>query len=82
MIGPVGTPGAGAVRPVHLKPSGVELPVPARRQAAGEVATDAGVPPIDAARVDELRAAIAQGRFTVDAEAIAAKMIEGDLSDR
>jgi negative regulator of flagellin synthesis FlgM len=35
----------------------------------------AAAPPVDSAKVSALRAAIASGAYTVDADAIAAKMI-------
>lgn len=36
--------------------------------------------PVDTAKVDRIRAAIADGSYAVDPQAIAAKMIEQDLS--
>lgn len=36
-------------------------------------------PPIDAAKVAAVRALIAEGRYTIDPQAIAAKMVELDL---
>ena len=78
MIGPVGPSGIGTTHPVRLKPSGVQVPQEPR--AKNELA--AGTPPVDGGRVAELRVAIAEGRYTVDPQAIAARMIETDLSDR
>ena len=78
MIGPVTTTG---VHPVRLRPSGVEVPAPPRRSSGG-IGVAADAPPIDASRVATLRAAIADGSYVVDPHAIAARMIEGDLSDR
>lgn len=47
--------------------------------ALATAARDASAAPIDKARVAELRAAIANGSYTVDPEKIAAKMIDLDL---
>lgn len=42
-------------------------------------AHDAGSAPVDGARVERIRQAIADGSYTVDHEKIAAKMLELDL---
>ena len=42
----------------------------------------AGGPPVDSARVASIRAAIAEGRYAVDADAIAARMMALDLPQR
>lgn len=56
----------------------VETPVPA--SPAAQVAA-AGAP-VDYARVQEIRAAIANGAYALEVKAIAAKMIELDLPPR
>ncbi len=42
----------------------------------------AGGPPVDSARVAAIRAAIAEGRYPVDAEKIAERMVALDLPQR
>ena len=78
MIGPVGPSMIGTPHSVRLKPSGVQVPQEPR--AKSELA--AGAPPIDGGRVAELRVAIAEGRYAVDPQLIAERMIDSDLSDR
>lgn len=38
-------------------------------------------PPIDSAKVDAIRAAIADGTYRIDPDAIAARMIDADLGE-
>ena len=85
MIGPVGTPGAqgvGASQTIKLRPSGIEVGTrPASRPSlAAELAAQG--PPVDAARVAELRAAIAEGRYDVDSRRIAEAMIASEVTTR
>ena len=40
-----------------------------------------GEAPVDQTRIEEIRAAIAEGRYPVDAEAVAAKMVEFELGE-
>jgi len=75
--------------PRELRPSGVtvgepmaktravERDAPAAPNPAGDLA--AAGPPIDTGRVAAIRAAIADGSYTVDPDAIAARMIDLDL---
>lgn len=75
--------------PRELRPSGVVVGEPmARAKAvgrndpaapnpAGDLA--AAGPPVDAGRVAAIRAAIADGSYTVDPDAIAGRMIDLDL---
>lgn len=49
---------------------------------ATTVKTLAGAPPVDAARVASLRAAITAGRYSIDPQAIAAKMLFLDRGSR
>jgi negative regulator of flagellin synthesis FlgM len=42
----------------------------------------AGGPPVDSAKVADIRAAIAEGRYAVDPDAIAARMMALDLPQR
>ena len=63
---------AGQARP-HGRPGGVESSV------AGLVAAG---PPVDSEKVAMIRAAIAEGRYPVDAERIAERMIALDLDRR
>jgi negative regulator of flagellin synthesis FlgM len=48
----------------------------ARGQAGGLVAELASAPPVNRARVDELRAAISAGSYRIDPQAIAAAMLK------
>jgi negative regulator of flagellin synthesis FlgM len=60
----------------RLKPRAADLPA---RVGAGAVVRDlAASPPVDAGRVAALRAAIADGSFRIDADAIAGAMLKLD----
>lgn len=84
-IGPTGTGrietnrtgGAGRAAAAPLRTAG-EAPAPAN-PVADLVATGA---PVDMAKVESVRAAIAEGRYTVDPKAIADKMLALDLPAR
>ena len=81
MIGPVGTGGVAGGKPVPMVTSGVEVPplltTPDTKAAVSR--TDAGKPPVDAARVAELRAKIADGSYRIDSAKIAERMVASDL---
>lgn len=51
----------------------------AELSALAIAAHDAGTAPVDTARIEKLRAAIADGSYQIDPEKIAAKMITLDL---
>jgi len=80
MIGPVG-PGAVAGRSVKLLPSGVETPAPLRTNNARALLDEAKTPPVDNARVEALRTAIASGTYRVDSDRLAQAMIDQDLPE-
>jgi negative regulator of flagellin synthesis FlgM len=60
---PATQPAAGAAAEVHLSELAAQL------QSSGDT------PPFDASRVAEIKQAIAEGRFTINAEAIADRLI-------
>jgi negative regulator of flagellin synthesis FlgM len=70
-------PRAQAGQPAAATPadSSVTLTDAARRLAALERAV-ANVPEVDTARVEELRSAIESGRYSVDAERIATRLLD------
>jgi negative regulator of flagellin synthesis FlgM len=68
-------PGAGQGVVATPSDSSVTLTDAARRLAALERVI-AGVPEVDLARVEELRSAIESGRYTVDAERIASRLLD------
>lgn len=71
--GPVSAPVAAGRQPVRGGAAGVPLDAtPAKRLALLG-------PPIDVTRVNEIRAAIASGEYTVDADRLAAAMLALDL---
>lgn len=77
LLDPVAAKAAGAAK--AAKP---EAAAQAPRAELSELATaarDAASAPVDAARVAELRAAIANGSYKVDPEQIASKMVALDL---
>jgi negative regulator of flagellin synthesis FlgM len=61
-------PGTGSGPRVEVSPLGAQL--------AGIEATLADVPVVDAQRVDEIKQAISDGRFKVNADVIADKLLE------
>jgi len=74
---PAAAKAAGAAKTAKAETA----PTPARAELS-ELATaarDAASAPVDAARVAELRAAIANGSYKVDPEQIARKMVDLDL---
>ena len=87
MVNPVGRSGIVPLDPMRTSP---KAPV------TGEAKRDARVdgsatpasrfarlgPPIDVNRVSEIRAAIANGSYTVDADRLAAAMLALDLPER
>lgn len=89
MIDGVGKSGAGRIDPARgAEKNAPAAPVgasPARGKGPVESAVfelvGAGAP-VDAAKVAELRAAIADGRYPVDADKIAERMIALDLPER
>lgn len=86
MIGGIGSTGTGRVDGV--RPQAVQGPAKAR--AVEDAGSEAAVsnpaselassgPPVDADKVARIRAAIASGAYTIDVQAIAARMVELDL---
>lgn len=75
--GPARPPIAGAGQPA--RPGNAQAATPAPRANIGSaghvVRTMAATPPVDTARVEALRSAIAAGTYEPDPEAIAARMI-------
>lgn len=80
----------GIARAIELRGESVGKSEPAARidqagpRATGSVTTPAAElvaqgAPIDSAKVDSIRTAIANGTYKIDAKAIAARMIETDL---
>jgi negative regulator of flagellin synthesis FlgM len=67
--------GAAAARPASEAPAG------GRGQGVGGIVAElvSMGPPVDAEKVASLRQAIAEGRYTIDPEAIAERMIGSDL---
>ena len=86
MIGPIGSAVTSALHKAKLMPSGVEVPGGPRTSQGPSLAADVAADvagdtaPVDTARVATLRAAIAEGRYAVDPQAIADRMIERDLN--
>ncbi|WP_374594890.1 flagellar biosynthesis anti-sigma factor FlgM [Sphingosinicella sp.] len=77
LLDPAAAKAAGAKKTAAAETA----PTPARAELS-ELATaarDAAAAPVDAARVAELRAAIANGSYKVDPEQIARKMVDLDL---
>lgn len=77
---PIDTPGlrletAGADRPPRGKAANLPALVTEGRDAASRMAAE---PPVDRARVSELREAIASGRYRVDPERIADAMLRSE----
>lgn len=62
--GSVSKPASSAATEVHLSELAAHL------QSSGDA------PPFDATRVSEIKQAIAEGRFTINAEAVADRLIE------
>ncbi len=61
-------------------PAGVRKPVTEGATTKGPAARLAAEgPPIDSAKVDAIRAAIADGTYKIDPQAIADRMIDADL---
>jgi negative regulator of flagellin synthesis FlgM len=86
-IGSTGPSGLGATTVQrNAQPARVEnvQGEPGAEQATLNPAAElaAAGPPVDAEKVAAIRAAIAEGRYPIDPQAIAAKMIELDLPPR
>lgn len=89
MINGIGPTGAGRIE--APRPDAAQRGAPAAKVAPvkGDAAESAALnpaadlassgPPIDAGKVAAIRAAIAEGRYPIDPQAIADKMIELDL---
>ena len=69
----VGEPAARDAAGVGAKPRGVDAG--SRAVLSGIVSDLARSPPIDSGKVERLKAAIANGTYTIDPDAIAARMI-------
>ena len=85
-IGPTGTGRIDTVRTDSVQrgtPAAKVAPVKsdAAEQATHNPAADlaSSGPPIDSAKIAAIRAAIAEGRYPIDPQAIAEKMVELDL---
>jgi flagellar biosynthesis anti-sigma factor FlgM len=85
MISPISNHAPGAVDPQRVsspgtagKSAGTKAPVDAARTTPGARLAALG-PPIDLTRVAEIKAAIAKGSYTVDADRLAAAMLALDL---
>lgn len=78
---PASATGQGDARPQPSAPGGVQITESARQLAALE-ATLSRLSQVDEARVARIRKAIEDGRYTVDAEATATKLLvfEHDLA--
>jgi negative regulator of flagellin synthesis FlgM len=63
-----------------LKPDGSRAPSGAVQSAVLELVS--GGPPVDSARVEAVRAAIREGRYPVDPDRIAQRMLDLDLPRR
>jgi negative regulator of flagellin synthesis FlgM len=72
-IGPSGTPSAKTA--VKAEKPAEDAPVAAVRLSAASAALTAQDPAVDMARVQEIRRAIAEGRFEINAAAIADRLI-------
>jgi negative regulator of flagellin synthesis FlgM len=71
-------PAASAAGPVAAKAPAASRTSAAAAQLSGVARSLAAKAPVDAARVAELRAAMVAGKYRVDPEAIAARMIAFD----
>jgi negative regulator of flagellin synthesis FlgM len=88
MISPITNTGTAAVDAQRVSHSGAAQRV--ARESQNRIATASTPaarlaslgPPIDINRVTEIRAAIAEGRYTVDADRLAAAMLALDLPGR
>jgi negative regulator of flagellin synthesis FlgM len=85
MISPISNHATGAVDPQRVNPpgtaaksAGTKAPVDAAPPTPGARLAALG-PPIDMTRVAEIKAAIAEGSYTVDADRLAAAMLALDL---
>lgn len=85
MINGIGPTGTGRIDTART--SGAPKPGAAPVRTAGETPDvsnpvadlAASGPPVDSARIEAIRTAIAEGRYTIDPKAIADKMIALDL---
>ena len=89
MIDGVGKNSAGPIDLGRAERGNAAAPVagPAARSGEGRIESAvldlvAGGPPVDTARVATIRSAIAEGRYPVDADRIAERMIALDLPRR
>jgi negative regulator of flagellin synthesis FlgM len=88
MVSPISNSGPGAVDTQKLvKASPAPATTSGKASVEGAASTPAARlaslgPPIDVTRVGEIKAAIAQGSYTVDADRLAAAMLALDLPRR
>jgi negative regulator of flagellin synthesis FlgM len=84
MVDPVGNSGVGRLDPARVSPRAKigdgDRKVPPSDGSTTPAARFARLgPPIDVTRVSEIKAAIAEGSYTVDADRLAAAMLALDL---
>ena len=89
MIDGVGKSGPGSIDLGRAEKGGAPAPVASAGIRSGEGPVESAVlglvsggAPVDGAKVAAIRAAIAQGRYPVDADRIAGRMIALDLPQR
>ena len=62
----------------------VDTSTPSQEPASAQISPAAkqlaASPPVDSAKIASLRAAISEGRYTIDADSIAAAMIRSEIS--
>jgi flagellar biosynthesis anti-sigma factor FlgM len=85
MISPISNHAPGAVDPQRINTPGTATKSPGTNAPADVTHATPGArlaalgPPIDVTRVSEVKAAIAEGSYTVDADRLAAAMLALDL---
>lgn len=84
MVDPVGNSGVGRLEPARVSPRAKIGASDLKSVPGDDNATPAARfarlgPPIDVTRVSEIKAAIAEGSYTVDADRLAAAMLALDL---
>ncbi|HJW26022.1 MAG TPA: flagellar biosynthesis anti-sigma factor FlgM [Rhodocyclaceae bacterium] len=79
-IKPAGAPPSNRVRPQQQRTEATGTPAASDEvklsPLAGELQAGESQPPVDSARVSEIKRAIAEGRFTINAGAIADRLID------